>query len=102
MNVRSIFLVGVLALVAGCSSITDSLNQRAGAAEDPMDTRLRVEILGRLQSDAVTMHQAYGIAVQDGMVRLTGVAANDMVRYRAISIIQNTPGVRQVDDRMTQ
>lgn len=89
--------------VAGCSTLTDALNERAaGGAETPADSALRADIMFRLREDPMTSSHAFGVSVDHGSVVLRGWVPDDATRLRARSVVASTPGVVRVEDRLTR
>lgn len=89
--------------VAACSTLTDTLNERAsGGQEAPEDAALRAEILDRLRDDPVTASHVFGVSVDQGGVVLRGWVPDDTIRLRAHSVVWSTPGVVRVEDRLSR
>lgn len=95
--------VGLLLVVVGCSTLTDTLNERAsGRVEAPEDAALRSDILIRLSEDPVTAQHVFAVSVNQGVVLLRGWVPDDTTRLRARSVVASTPGVIHLEDRLTR
>lgn len=84
-------------IMTGCASLP-ALDD----GSDPADAAVRGRIEQRLASDPVTAPLRLGIAVDDGIVTLSGRIDQAHVRLRAVSIVRGTPGVRGVIDKTLQ
>jgi len=84
--------LAVLALmVTGCK-------QKPAAAPD--DAALNTQVQSRLASDQNLSGQAIQISVSGGVVTLNGSVASDTVRTIADNDVAQTPGVKQVFDKL--
>ncbi|GEM_PF-1686689 len=81
----------------------------AGCVSEPLppltaaesgDSELAAAVRERLASDPETRKYVVGVSVFRGNVTLSGAAPLE-IRARAIGIARNTPGVRAIEDRMT-
>lgn len=68
--------------------------------EPPPDALLAQDVRDRLRDDGVTGRYAFSVTADRGVVILTGVVPNDMVRARAVGIALGTPGVVEVVDEI--
>jgi hypothetical protein len=64
------------------------------------DDQLASEIMDRIQDDPITSRQGLGVRVNKGKATLYGAVPSEQIRARAVSIVRNTPGVTDVDDRI--
>jgi BON domain len=65
------------------------------------DQSIVTDIQSKLYADAVTKPASVAVAVQNGVVTLSGDVPSSDVALEAMKIANGTPGVRSVNDRMT-
>jgi osmotically-inducible protein OsmY len=86
----------VMAL-AGCATMTDD-----SAIEPTTDAQLANAVLQRLTQDAVTGMSTFNVEAENGVVTLYGALPDNTLRARAIAIARNTPGVKDVINKITR
>jgi len=59
------------------------------------------EVRARLASDDITGSLLLGVSVENGVIVLRGAVPDQITRARAVGIALSTPGVAQVEDRLT-
>ena len=87
-----ILIVGAVALSA-CSS----LNGGSSSALDGEDRIIEARIQQRLESDPVIRSTMVRVDVEYGFATIYGEKPKATVLARIISVVKNTPGVRDVD-----
>ncbi len=65
------------------------------------DEALRSEIVARLENDSMADRARVSVEVRGGVVTLRGTVSDDIIRTRVLGIVMGTPGVQEVDDRLT-
>jgi osmotically-inducible protein OsmY len=65
------------------------------------DTTLTTTIQAKYFVDPIVKESAVEVSAANGVVTLAGAVPSEAVRSQAVTIARNTPGVRQVVDRMT-
>lgn len=67
------------------------------------DQMLQQAVMERLNRDDLVRRQMLSATVQAGVVTLHGVVSDEVIRLRALSVAQATPGLQgQVRDQMTR
>jgi osmotically-inducible protein OsmY len=87
---------------AGCGTLSDSMSSPPGqdAMVSEADHQLTLDILHRLQNDSVANESNFGVVSRSGVVTIYGSVADEGMRRRVLSIVQGTPGVMQIHDRL--
>lgn len=95
---RKWLIGGWLVLVALCWTGCSMTSEGLGPATT--DQELAQDVEQRLDQDPVTGMQTFVVTAADGVVTLQGIVSQDAVRFRAESIARDTPGVREVVNRI--
>src|SRR5581483_4911374 len=82
-------IAGALAITAGCGPKPAS------------DQTIITDIQSKLYADALTKPASIGVAVQNGVVTLSGDVPTSDVALEAMRIANGTSGVHGVNDKMT-
>ena len=82
-----------IVLTVGCGSKTPN--------DQTNDQSIVTNIQAKLYSDALTKPASIGVAVQNGVVTLSGNVDSSDVALEAMKVANGTPGVRGVNDKMT-
>jgi osmotically-inducible protein OsmY len=94
-----LFLVAAaMGLLVGCSTAFHEMTEEPVSSSG--DRELVTQITSRLEYDAVTAGNTYGVSARDGAVTLSGSVHDEAVRSRALAIVRETPGVTEVIDKL--
>ena len=99
-NVFRLSLVATLTVVmtlAGCATMSDH-----SAIQPTTDRQLAAAVLQRLTQDTMTGMSTFGVEAENGVVTLYGSLRDDTLRARAIAIARNTPGVKDVINKISR
>ena len=102
MSVSVGCIVAAMLLIAICGCVAPSgypPHYRPGGRDDMV--ALADEVRARLASDDITGSLPLGVSVEDGVIVLRGAVPDEITRARAVGIALSTPGVAQVEDRLT-
>ncbi|MDZ7804214.1 BON domain-containing protein [Thiohalophilus sp.] len=103
-----LLLFGLLSQITACGTLAAS-----GAARDSgdygfndngashSDASISAAIRSRLINDPTINASHIRVSTERGVVTLQGQVANDAVRKRIIRLCDSTPGVKQVNARLT-
>lgn len=86
-------------LVSGCATGAPR-ETRFERDVDRADHHLVLNVLNRLRVDDMTAEHSFSATAENGVVTLYGYAPDRTVRMRAVAVVQSTPGVVSVADRM--
>lgn len=86
----------------GCSTVSDYGTPSDARGISDTDRQLKMDVQNRLQEDAVASRYLFGVDCRDGVITLYGPVPDEGTRLRVLSVVQGTPGVRDVNDRLTR
>lgn len=82
-------------LLGGCTNLSgDGFD-----LDTDTDEGAQAVAAGRLNNDPMTASATLSVSVEDGLGILYGTVPNEMVRVRALQILEGTPGIYEVLDR---
>jgi CBS domain-containing protein len=91
-------LVGILSRADLLRALARALEERPPAPHD--DEAILQSIQAELAKAAWVPRDGFGITVTDGVVRLDGVILDEKEREALRVVAENTPGVKDVEDRL--
>jgi osmotically-inducible protein OsmY len=89
-------LPALLCLASGCSSFTEGY----GYAEATQDEQIERAAMDRLTQDDLTAPEGLGVRVENGVATVYGSVPTAPIRLRALSVVNGTPGVTEVVDKI--
>ena len=88
----------ILAMTFAASLLAAAACSTMSGAPEGSDPSIRDDVLERLHTDALTSRAAFGVAVNDGVVILSGSVRDPALRMRAKAIARGASGVKGVID----
>ena len=105
---RTLWLLLAALMLSGCTSMLlgntssreSSTSTNSASTSSAADSAISAEIRRKLGADAELRNYSIGIRSQSGRVTLSGTVGGYAQRDRAVSIANDTDGVRSVDNRI--
>jgi len=94
-----VFPVLGLLLATSCGTLS-SRDPHPARDVDRTDHHLALSVLNRLRNDDLTGRLAFNATAEDGVVYLYGSVPDQAVRMRVRAVVETTPGVVSMVDRM--